>query len=847
MATRRTFLQGLLSSGMAASFPLAAIERARAITPEPGTTFLDAEHIVILMQENRSFDHMFGTLQGVRGFNDPRALRQADGAPVFVQRDAEGRGYLPWRLDINDSRVTWMGDLPHGWTDQIDAWNGGAHNFWVQAKQSRRAEYAHIPMTMGYYTRADLPFYYALADAFTICDQHYCGIMSATTPNRLTLWAGTVREQHEAGDLLYLSNEQTHFGGLRMPSFPERLEQAGVNWKCYQNQIWCEDGVPAKEADWLSNFGDNPLERFENYPVHFDAEYREYTSEVIDRLESRIEVREVQLRQALKQSLPRSTEAQELETTLRAYEIQKQRLDYKRGCGNVDLSDLTEMERTLRSRGLAINSEDPDFMEFETLDMMIDGTPEHMQVPKGDLFHQFRKDVQSDNLPTVSWLVAPGKFSDHPSRPWYGAWYVSEAMNILTENPDVWKKTIFILTYDENDGYFDHAVSFVAADPKRSETGGASPGIDCGQEYAREEDLLIQGYPAENARSGPTGLGYRVPLIVASPWSRGGWVNSQVCDHTSIIQFVERFIEGKNGKQVREENISDWRRTVSGDLTSIFRRFDGEGQDLPFLKRNAWLEEIARARQKPLPTGYEALDQAEIAALKTRKGKKRVPQQETGTRPACTLPYELHADGAVDPARGQFRLNLRAARDRFGRQAAGSPFNVYLYGAKSGSHVHAVKGMVNDMAAATYAVRAGDELTADVNLARFLTKKYDIAVHGPNGFYREFRGTDRDPKIKVKSHYRSTENGDVRLDVEIANQSSRAKTVRVTHEVYQQERTVITLEASSSVTVPIDFEDSFHWYDFVITVEGMPAFHQRYAGHVETGYPSSTDPVMGRG
>ena len=106
-----------------------------------------------------------------------------------------------------------------------------------------------------------------------------------------------------------------------------------------------------------------------------------------------------------------------------------------------------------------------------------DRQPSQMNVPKGDVLYQFRKDVNDGKLPTVSWLSAPEKFSDHPTSPWYGAWYVSEIMDILTSNPEVWKKTIFILTYDENDGYFDHAPTFVAADPKQPSSGRASAGI----------------------------------------------------------------------------------------------------------------------------------------------------------------------------------------------------------------------------------------------------------------------------------------------------------------------------------------------------------------------------------
>ncbi len=141
-----------------------------AIAPEADSTFLDAEHIVILMQENRSFDHALGTLRGVRGFNDPRAIRLPNGNSVFVQTDASGASYAPWRLDIKDTRITWMGSIPHSRQSQVDAWSEGCHDGWIEAKRSGNHDYASVSMTMGHYTREDLPFYYALADAFTVCD-----------------------------------------------------------------------------------------------------------------------------------------------------------------------------------------------------------------------------------------------------------------------------------------------------------------------------------------------------------------------------------------------------------------------------------------------------------------------------------------------------------------------------------------------------------------------------------------------------------------------------------------------------------------------------------------------------
>jgi phospholipase C len=207
--TRRDFLKvaAILSGAAGASgFVPDSIKKAFAIEPEPGSTFLDAEHIVILMQENRSFDHALGTLQGVRGFNDPRAIRLANGNSVFVQTDAAGNSYAPWRLDIRDTRITWMGSIPHSRNSQVDAWNEGLHDGWLEAKRSHISEYAGLPLTMGHYTREDLPFYYALADAFTVCDQNYCSVMTSTTPNRSYFWTGTVRDEQRIGSRVYMRN-----------------------------------------------------------------------------------------------------------------------------------------------------------------------------------------------------------------------------------------------------------------------------------------------------------------------------------------------------------------------------------------------------------------------------------------------------------------------------------------------------------------------------------------------------------------------------------------------------------------------------------------------------------------
>ena len=230
------------------------------------------------------------------------------------------------------------------------------------------------------------------------------------------------------------------------------------------------------------------------------------------------------------------------------------------------------------------------------------------------------------------------------------------------KNPEVWKKTILILCYDENDGYFDHVPPFVAPHPTRTETGRASVGIDTSVEWASV-------YERDHA----LGLGFRVPLVIASPWTRGGCVNSQVFDHTSVLMFLENWLSGK-GKWVKETNISDWRRVVCGDLTSAFRPYDGETIAFPKpLDLGATIERIHAAQFQPPPAGGAPLTKDDIATMHVGA------MQEPGTRPSCPLPYELVVNGEVRG--GQLALAMEARADAFGKAAQGAPFNVYSYGA----------------------------------------------------------------------------------------------------------------------------------------------------------------------
>src|ERR1700728_2963015 len=320
--TRRDFLKlaAMLSGATGVSGVVPdSIQRALAIEPEAGSTYRDAEHIVILMQENRSFDHALGTLQGVRGFNDPRAIRLANGNSVFVQTDAAGKSYAPWRLDIHDTRITWMGSIPHSRHSQVDAWNEGHHDGWLEAKRSDEQEYSGLPLTMGHYTREDLPFYYAMADAFTVCDQNYCSVMTSTSPNRSCFWTGTIRDQQRVDSRVYIRNEEIDDGGMTWKTFPERLQETGISWKAYQNEL-TRSGLAGEEDAWLSNFGDNILECFAAYNVEaypgFVAAGKQWMVELsarADKLQSAISSTE--------DSVEKEKLSKKLETTRKQIEV----------------------------------------------------------------------------------------------------------------------------------------------------------------------------------------------------------------------------------------------------------------------------------------------------------------------------------------------------------------------------------------------------------------------------------------------------------------------------------------------------------------------------------------------
>ncbi|WP_231458605.1 MULTISPECIES: phosphocholine-specific phospholipase C [unclassified Pedobacter] len=787
MDSRREFLKkaGLLAgtTGFANAFP-SSVLKAMSINAEPGTTFYDAEHIVFLMQENRSFDHMFGKLKGVRGFNDPHPHIQPDGNKVWLQKDGQGYTYAPFHVDINKTKITWQGGLPHSWNDQVAARNGGRYDKWFPVKSA---------MTLFYYDRNDVPFYYALADAFTVCDQHFCSSLTGTTPNRLFFFTGTVRGEKSLNKVAVVNNDQAESQNnvfVDWPTFQEKLEDNGIDWRIYQNELWTSKLPEGEIDDWCGNYGDNPIEYISRHNVKLSAYFRKNGDNTV-------------------------------KPPLTAAEVQAK------------YDKLSQREKNLIDKAFTTNISQKDYIDVEPFTFTNDqGNKETVNIPKGDIFHQFRKDVDSGKLPAVSWLVAPQKFSDHTSSPLYGTWYVSEALDILTKNPELWKKTIFVLTYDENDGYFDHQPPFVVPNPDDSSSGKVSEGINFATDY-------------ENRKGSPIGLGYRVPMVIASPWSKGGFVNSQVFDHTSSLMFMEKWLSKKTGKAIKSDNISDWRRHFCGDLTSVFRPYNGEKINSPQpLKRETVVANIINARNKPAQAGPTALNKVEVEKMNrfenfSSETSKYAPKQENGTKPACALPYHLTVDAAL--SNNEIELTFKAAKGLFGSETenVGAPFNM--------NTILKYKGVIGKYWA--YAVKSGDVLKDTISLDDFDNGIYDLAISGPNGFYRNFKGNAKNPNINVLAKPEITgtiakkTSGNLVLSFE--NKGTTPADIQIIDNKYKSQPKTLSLKLKSTASITLNLAKSGNWYDFSIVQVGNKIFKQQYAGKIENGMITQTDPYMG--
>ncbi len=658
-------------------------------------TIMDVEHIVILMQENRSFDHYFGTLKGVRGFGDRFPIPLPGTARnVWSQRNGDAM-LSPFHLDTQRSFSQMrVAGTPHTWPDAQYAWNEGIMDAWPSHKQ------AH---SMGYFTEADIPFQFALAKTFTICDAYHCALQAGTNPNRVLAWSGTNDPfQRGHGPVIGNSYDQLAHdpgGGYAWTTYPERLQAAGVSWQVYQ--------------DLQDNYADNPLAGF----------------------------------------------------------------------------------RTFRAAVAGLPQSDPQLRERAFASRKLD---------------QFKRDVLAGELPQVSFIVATAEGSEHPvpSSPAQGAAYTAAVLDALASNPDVWSKTVLFLMFDENDGFFDHvpppavpSYSQWHPDPELAVLAGASTVSSAGEYH---ECLSAEAPDTPSLLHRPYGLGPRVPMYVISPWSRGGWVNSQVFDHTSVIRFMEQRFG------VLEPNITPWRRAVCGDLTSAF---DFSTHD-------------ARPFAGALPDTGAAAARARLlaaAALPLVPAPAPPPVQEVGTRPSRALPYALQVHERVLP----YQIALSFVN-------TGTAAAVF--------HVYDKRRLLQPPR--RYTVEAGKQLDA-AWLPDATDGRYDLWVLGPNGFHRHFTGSiDGELAPQVRMSY-DTANGAV--SAQLHNPGPGAITFLLTANAYLETPVqAMFVPAQDTREQAWSVAGSGGWYDFSVQLSEQPGYLRRFAGRVETGVDSISDPAMGR-
>jgi len=719
---RRAFLRKSIGAmGAASAFAMlpSSIRRALAVEAAVDTgSILDVKHIIILMQENRSFNHYFGTLRGVRGFGDRFPLPLESGKTVWFQSDGTN-DIPPYHLDPSVSSALLVPDTPHSFPDSQAAWNQGKFGQWPRFKTA---------YSMGYYERADIPFQFALADAFTICDGYHCSLTTCTDPNRIVFWSGSnfnpalgkqgincTDADAEVTNLRCVVSGQmptpgyTYSGSpLRWPTLPELLQQAGITWRIYQdpNDNW--SGVM---------HGGLAFEAFRNAS---------------------------------------STSGSAL---------------YQNGMTLSSLDDL-------------------------------------------------RNDVTNGTLPQVSWILPNAQQSEHPnvSSPGRAADFISQVLDAVTASTDSWSQSAFFLTYDENDGFFDHvpppAVPSYNAD---GTLAGASTLSLEGEYFSDPTSTYLMSQDTISGTLRPWGLGARVPMLVISPWSRGGWVNSQVFDHTSLGMFLEKRFG------IAVDSISPWHRAVCGDLTSAFNFAtpnDPTWPTLPDVSGYAAVEAQQRTLPSPLPpTAPSPLF------------------QEAGTRYSRALPYELHTSARVQ-AQGVLSLIF----SNTGRQ--GAVFHVY-----DRLHLNRIPRR--------YTVEAGKTLTDSWNTAATDSGNYDLWVCSTNGFVRSFLGNALvestaafrpetqicyEPcsgQIYLKVHNTGPEAGQV-----TAQSNAYAVTASPVNALQADGTWTLSVPAGAVGMLQWNLSQSGQWYDFTVQSDG---FERGFAGRLETGQDGISDPAMAQG
>ncbi|MDL4772083.1 phosphocholine-specific phospholipase C [Actinomadura xylanilytica] len=684
--SRRSLLASgaAVAGGAAAASLLPPSVHAALARPLPPGGLGAIEHVVFLMQENRSFDHYFGTLRGVRGFADRNAVELPDGHPVFEQpgllrhvkpflaRDAIGHGPL---TDVN-----YISGLDHSWDGGQRARGNGWHNGWIAAK---------LMPTMVHYDHRDLPFQYELADTFTICDAYHSSVFGPTNPNRTYHWTGTIGSEPDGRRAIENDAyaEATH-PGYALTSYAERLSAAGRTWRVYQ--------------EW-DNFTDNSLEFLTTF------------------------------KKIMRKALAPAGSYQSL-------------TDFYGAVGKAGADERKRLLAALDQGVAALPAAEREL--FERALRRVEG---------GTLGAAFRADVAAGRLPEVSYIVASAAESEHPGSgsPIQGAGITYQVLDAIASHPSVWESTAVFLLFDENDGYFDHV----------------------------PPPLPPADADGEHVDGKPIGLGFRVPMTVVSPWSAGGHVCSEVFDHTSTIRFLERWLG------VREPNISPWRRTVAGDLTSAF---DFQRAARPQTPARPGKPPQFHFRWPPLPPVAQ-------------KG----PAPEPGTRPARPLPYRPEASARLEGGALTVTLDGRGARP--------SHFALYPYAKEFGTPRHFdVSG------------RRTERITPAGG-------HYRLTLTGANGFRREFAGATAGPAATAA--VASAGTADARhLVITLANPGSRPLTFTLAALAYGTAARKVTVAPGRRATV--QWRTRHGWYDVEIKTAEDTAFRRRLMGHLENGRAS---------
>ncbi|AGH78639.1 phospholipase C [Xanthomonas axonopodis Xac29-1] len=574
--------------------------------------------------------------------------------------------------------------------DAQRAWDHGRLGHWAAAKHNH---------ALGYYRRADIPFQYALADAFTICDAYHAAIQTGTNSNRVFLWTGGNDPQARAGGPV-IGNSHDNFaelGGFAEPyhwgTYVQALQHAGVSWQIYQ--------------DMADNFTDNPLAGFAAFRQAYSA-------------------------------------APGHDPQLRA--------------------------RGVSTRGLAL----------------------------------LREDVLGGRLPAVSYIIADAAGSEHPdpSSPAQGAAYTARVLDALTADPAVWSRTALLVMFDENDGFFDHMPPPAPPSPDARATGGfaGASTVATDDDYHRHPAPGEQKVDLPELRGRPYGLGPRVPMYVVSPWSRGGWVDSQVYDHTSVLRLLERRFG------VPAPEITPWRRAVCGDLTNAFdsRQTDARPFAAALPDVGATAARAAALREHALPPLPATL---------------QPPEQPFGVRRSRGLPYRPSVELTYLPERGE--VNLRMAN-------AGAAAVLHVYDRF-------------DLAAIPRRYTVGNDATVDGTWTTY-DGRYDLWLPGPNGFHRHYRG-DVGAPLLVAEIARDPNDCTCML-LSLRHGGSTAVQLELQPGAYAAAQPRERLRLAPGITEQRRWKAAATggWYDLWVHHDGAA---QRLAGRIETGADSVSDPAMG--